>query len=535
MRALKSFAVLFRAMLARAARARLLGILTGLHPLLFAAFPVLFLFAENAEQEVTLGPLWVPLAASVAGALAVLLVLAAVFRDWNRGAVLATALVILFFSFGHVWNLIGGAFIQRWVLALVWIALALAAAVLVFRGGRWMVPAGRFLSIAAILLVAFNVVRVTNYASASAAAAATVAGAQIVPLQVPPSQPDVYYIILDRYAGADTLRKVYHFDNEPFLRALEQRGFVVARHAWANYFKTALSVYSSLSMAPISKQALGETQAPYDFTTIFAALRDHLAVPSSLKAVGYHYIHLGNYWEPTAYNVDADVDLRFQDSAEFSTALTATTFWSFVSPPASESGEDDGEATSSRDLARNTTLFTFDRLAETVERPGPNYVFAHILLPHPPYVFGPNGEALTEEQSAAQVEKVKYVWQVQFANQKVLAAIDRLLAGPTDPIIVLQADEGPWPREFSANEGNFNWLKASDGQIAQKFGILNAVHLPNGVDPRDYGFNDRTSPVNEFRVVFNAMFGAHLPLLPNMTYLSPDYAHMYDFVPYPPR
>jgi hypothetical protein len=522
-------------MVNRLRRLDLLGISMSLHPILLAAFPVLFLFAENGEQEVTLQPLWMPLLVSMAGGLAALLILAAVFRSWQRGAVLASALVILFFSFGHAWNLVGGLFGQRWVMAVLWAALAVAAIVAVWRFRRIVVPASRFLTVAAVLLVAFNAFRVANYASVSATAAAAVTGAQTVPLHAPATPPDVNYIILDRYAGADTLRKVYNFDNEPFLKALEQRGFVVARHAWANYFKTALSVYSSLSMAPISKQTLGETHAPYDFTSIFAALRDHLAVPASLKAIGYHYIHLGNYWEPTAYNADADVDLRFQDSAEFSTALEATTFWSFVSPPAAESGENDGEATSSRDLARNTTLFTFDRLAETVERPGPNYVFAHILLPHPPYVFGPNGEPLSEDAARAQIEKVKYVWQVQFANKKVLTAIDTLLRDPTDPIIVLQADEGPWPREFSLNEGNFDWLTASDAQIAQKFGILNAIHLPNGIDPRDYGFTDRTSPMNEFRVVFNAMFGTHLPMLPDMTYLSPDYAHMYDFVEYPPR
>jgi hypothetical protein len=535
MSAVKSFAVVFPAMLARVARAGLRGVSTSLAPMLFAAFPVLFLFAENAEQEVTLAPLWLPLVASVGGALAAFLVLAAIFRNWQRGALLATVLVILFFSFGHAWNLIGGLFLTRWAMAAVWGLAAIGATVLIWRGGRWLAPTGRFLTLAGLLLVAFNLLRVANYTSASAAAAATVAGPSIVPLHAPSPTPDVYYIILDRYAGGDTMRHVYDFDNEPFLRALEQRGFVIARHAWANYFKTALSLYSSLSMEHISKERLGESRPPYDFTSIFAALRDHLAVPSSLKAIGYHYIHLGNYWEPTAYNVDADVDLRFQDSAEFSTALLATTFWSAVAPPASQGNEDDGEATSSAQLARDTTLYTFDRLAETVDRPGPNFVFAHILLPHPPYVFGPHGEYLSEEAAKTEPEEVKYVGQVEYANQRVLATIDRLLSDPTDPIIILQADEGPWPRAFSLNETGFQWLKASDAQIAQKFGILNAVHLPNGVDPRDYGFTDRTSPVNEFRIVFNAMYGTDLPLLPDMTFLSPDYAHMYDFVAYPPR
>ena len=31
------------------------------HPLAVAAIPALFLFADNAEQQVTLTPLWVPL------------------------------------------------------------------------------------------------------------------------------------------------------------------------------------------------------------------------------------------------------------------------------------------------------------------------------------------------------------------------------------------------------------------------------------------------------------------------------------------
>ena len=44
---------------------------------------------------------------------------------------------------------------------------------------------------------------------------------------------------------------------------------------------------------------------------------------------------------------------------------------------------------------------------------------------------------------------------------------------------------------------------------------------------------DRTSPVNAFRILFNAYFDAGLELLPDVTYLSPDHDHMYDLVEYP--
>jgi hypothetical protein len=505
-----------------------------LHPVLVAAYPVLFLFAENAEQQVTLAPLWLPLAVCLAGGLGALLVLSAALRDWQRGALLASLMLALFFSFGHVWNLVGSALGQRWVLGAIWLAVALVGGFLIWRGGRWVPGTGRFLNAATVLLVAFNVFRVANYASVAAAAGEEVTPPDDVQLTAPSEPPDIYYIILDRYANVVTLRDIYEFDNEPFMRELEERGFTVARHAWANYFKTALSVYSSLSMKHIDPEELGVTEPPHDFTSIFAALRDHLAVPTALKSIGYDYIHLGNWWEPTATNIDADVSLRFQESAEFSGALFSTTLLSLFSPPAESGTDDDGETISRRDLARATTLYAFDRLEESAGRGGPTFVFAHILVPHPPYIFNPDGSVLAEDVARGRSERVNYVRQTRFTNTRVLEAIDTLLRGSgSDPIIILQADEGPWPRDFTRHQRTYQWLQAPPEEIQRKFGILNAIHLPDGIDPADFGFTDRTSPVNEFRIVFNAIFDADLPLLPDVTYLSPDYAQMYDFVPYP--
>jgi hypothetical protein len=503
------------------------------HAVAVAAFPVLFLFAENAEQQVTLAPLWLPLAVCTAGGIATLLVASALLRDWFRGGLLASLLLALFFSFGHVWNLVGDRFGDRWLLGVVWLAIAVAGGAMIWRGGQWVLPAGRFLNVATMLLVAFNVFRVANFASESAAIAQSIAPPTDVALHAAGAKPDIYYIILDRYANADTLRDLYGFDNEPFLRELEQRGFTVARQAWANYFKTSLSVYSSMNMKHIDPVELHATR-PNTFDEIHQALRDHLAVPAALKSIGYDYVHLGNWWEPTATNIDADISLRFQESAEFSGALFSTTMLSIISPPIEVEGDaDDGETTTRRELARPTTLFAFDRLEESAGRAGPTFVFAHILVPHPPYIFAPDGSPVSQSEAREHNERENYVRQLRYANTRVLDAIDTLISGSaTDPVIVLQADEGPWPPAFSRNQKRFNWLEASPEQIQQKYGILNAVRLP-GVDPADFGFTDHTSPVNEFRVVFNAMFDADLPLLPDVTYLSPDYANMYDFVEYP--
>jgi hypothetical protein len=139
----------------------------------------------------------------------------------------------------------------------------------------------------------------------------------------------------------------------------------------------------------------------------------------------------------------------------------------------------------------------------------------------------------SEEEAASRTEEEKYVQQLTWTNNRVLEAIDLLLDAPSgqEPIILLQADEGPFPTRFRQNQRTFNWLEATPDEIQNKFGILNALHLPD-VDDAEVGVTDTTSPVNEFRIVLNAYFGADLPLLPDQTYLSPDYARMYDFVPY---
>ncbi len=140
-----------------------------LHPLLLAAFPVLFLFAENAVQQVTLDPLWLPLGASVAGAVFALAAGAALLRDWRRGALVAGIAVVLFFSFGHAWNIARESYglSDRTPLALAYAGVGLATLLLAWRGGRWVVPVTRAANVVAVLLVAFNVVRVGQFAIGS--------------------------------------------------------------------------------------------------------------------------------------------------------------------------------------------------------------------------------------------------------------------------------------------------------------------------------------------------------------------------------
>lgn len=502
------------------------------HVLLVAAYPVLFLFAENAAQQVTLEPLWTPLAISLAGAVALLLLCFAFRRDWARAGLMTSALLGLFFSFGHVWNLADDVLQQRWILTAVWIGSAVALVVVAWRGGRWVRPATQVLNLATAGLVLFNLFQIGQYTINARLFPETTG---VVPtLSVGEAgRPDIYYIILDRYAGEATLRDVYHYDNGPFLRELEERGFAIAHDSWANYFKTAPSVVSTFSMDYLDPAAYKQS-TPQTFGPIHAALQHRLAAITALKSIGYEYVLVANWWEPSSKNVDADIIDRYTQFSQFSTILAATTMLLALSPETTPADESDPEAVTYPELARRHILHGFAAIERASQRDGPTLVFAHLTIPHSPYVFNPDGSMPTAAQTQERSDGEEYVAQLEYANRRTLEVIDRILdAEPSqpDPIIILAADEGPWPPGFRADQEDFEWLEASDEDIAWKFGILNAYRMP-GIDLEAQGFSDRTSPVNAFRILFNAYFGTRLELLPDVTYLSPNYDHWADFVEY---
>ncbi|MCL6482019.1 MAG: hypothetical protein K6U02_09855, partial [Firmicutes bacterium] len=94
----------------------------------------------------------------------------------------------------------------------------------------------------------------------------------------------------------------------------------------------------------------------------------------------------------------------------------------------------------------------------------------------------------------------------------------------TPPVILLQADEGPAPERFRRDGMRFNWRTATAEELSEKTGILNAYLLP-GVE--SVPLHPSITPVNSFRVIFNAYFGTNLPLLPDRIFAHEEDRHPY--------
>jgi len=79
-----------------------------LHPLLFAAYAILFLYAANLDEVLPVDAA-APLFRAMAGAAVALAVLALVYRNALRGAIVASAMVVAFFAYGHIATALTGA------------------------------------------------------------------------------------------------------------------------------------------------------------------------------------------------------------------------------------------------------------------------------------------------------------------------------------------------------------------------------------------------------------------------------------------
>ena len=143
----------------------------------------------------------------------------------------------------------------------------------------------------------------------------------------------------------------------------------------------------------------------------------------------------------------------------------------------------------------------------------PIFVFAHVMIPHPPYFFGPNGETVDESASDRSWENKKgYLDQVKYINKKIPDVLDAIISAENLPIIIIQSDHGP--------RTNIDFDNPNDEMYAQMFGILNAYHLPNGCNDQIY---ESISSVNSFRIILNCYFDENYELLDDNAYFpSPN-------------
>ena len=494
-----------------------------IHPFLFAIFPILFLFSHNVEQ-VSFSETLLP-STIVLGVTVVLILLSRlIFKNNKKAGIIVSIFLVLFFSYGWardaIWQISNFSFIgrHRYVM-LIWGMLFTCSVYFVIRTRRDLHNLTRILNVVAFSLVAISVINIGAYEFKSRALwedSRIWKAEKPICLGKADILPDIYYVILDGYASSSTLKEIYDYDNHEFTDYLTDKGFRIASESRSNYATTFLSLASSLNMEYVNYLSDKIGIESKDRAVPYRMIKNS-KVMQFLKSKGYKFIHFSSGWGATNSNNYADLDVQCGSVNEFLMVLIQTTM---LRPFEKYLIADDN---------RKRVICTFSKLAEVHRIEGQKFVFAHIIPPHPPYLFGANGEPVAETKlemhGGVWKQKVNYLNQLIFVNKKVEMLVEEILSkSEVSPIIILQADHGTASTLGDADARG--WECPTENMLRERAGILNAYYLPQSGNDVLY---ESISPVNTFRVVFNFYFDTNYELLTDQSYFS-TYEYPYKFI-----
>jgi hypothetical protein len=433
-------------------------------------------------------------------------------RDGRKAGLIVSVFLILFFSYGHVYDVIaklniGGILIGRHRYLMVLYLLALLGVILwVLRSKSSFSQSALVLTTIAVVALFFPLYQLIMYQIKVRPAVSTASAASAA-AKVPANEkmPDVYYIILDTYGRTDILKKYAGYDNTPFIEGLEKLGFYVAKCSQSNYSQTGLSLASSLNYNYLDAMGVDFSKPGSNREDVQAPYIKHNAVAQQFRNLGYKVVAFKTGFDFSTLD-DADVLYPAPESgiSDFEHTLIRTTALVLLDDAGTFKDFYPNAAKNRREMV----LFQFKTLENLPSMPGPKFVFAHMLVPHWPFVFGPNGESLigsnfVENSKGADTKEYFAAYRDQsiFTSNQILQVVSEIIKNSDPaPVIIIQGDHGP--------------NHAGD---AARIAILNAYYFPDGKTQALY---PKITPVNSFPVVFNTYLGGNFQLLPDKSYYS---------------
>jgi len=333
--------------------------------------------------------------------------------------------------------------------------------------------------------------------------------------------PDIYYLILDMHTSDAVMQDLMNYDDSAFTRALEERGFFVAKCARSNYPNTQYSITSSLNM-----NYLQEMTDAYDIPYLYPLLQSSL-VQRTLSETGYKvYAFESGY--PFTELVDADKYFSPVMSAVYLLTYPGlTTFESLLMQVSGGRVLYESREQLSQKMQyiidapyveyRDRIIYALDTIPALVAEPGPKFVFAHILAPHDPFVFDEDGGTAFRRTPFSMDKDPEfgegygwepysegYINEIIYLHKLIISIVDKLQQdSQVPPVIIIQGDHGI-PRL---------------GLVDAQYEIYSAYYVA-GVDTTF--LYDTITPVNTFRLIFNALFGSHYEKLPEVIYQQGD-------------
>lgn len=394
-----------------------------IHPFLLAPLPYLYMLYVNLDQVSAWAGIRISLLA-VLGAALLYIPLRLLTHDARRAGLIASVIITLFF----LSSVIGKSAIF----------MSLAAVIVPWKKvARWIEITVTFALNAVTLGMTIMIVALILWTGV----------ARDLHLKnkhpVGSGMPDIYFIVLDSYASHSLLLDRFGYDDSDFRDKLIALGFQVGE-CTSPAPLTAPSLTRYLNADPDLEFSQGTVTHPY--------------LRSELESRGYSTWAFSTGWIWTEM---VDADRYFQPAygpmSEFEAfAMRLTPLQALVDVDAARA-----------DMMRRRAWVIFDRLADASQDSGSQFVFAHIIQPHPPFVFDQNGtptdasdftnpiwafgDSNNPEFVMEDYER-GYIGQVEFIGKVLPPILEQIIENAPGSQIILTADHGPWyPRTDDEN------------------------------------------------------------------------------------
>ena len=512
------------------------------HAILLSVYPILFVYSRNL-MNIPFRDILRFLLISVIFITFLLICFRVVLRDWAKAGLLSSLIAGLFYSFGHVANVVENWLHHRDInftvslLAWTWLAVFLSLSLVIVRtqnNGN----TTQFLNLLSLLLLSYTLFAIlttdvmnNDLDQEEINTLAQLRGeieAESTLKQIPFSEmPDIYYIILDGYLRSDYLEEYFGHDNSPFLTELEQRGFYIVASSRSNYLNTNYSLNSSLNLMyfhDYPKKIFNKTK--YNLYTNY--MHDFLqkngyktvVFDSGTGDTNEQETDIFISMETTPTDDDHSINKFEQFFLRTTLVLLLYNNRSLENAPDQPTDLIKSSVNQELSLRRERIRHALDHLPDYADQDGQFFLFSHIYLPHIPFLYGPDGAELTYHgyqnlywyEVPQENYEEYYIYQIEYLNRALLITIDQILSDSNKPVvIILQADHG--------DEKYLDRNAPTKQGIEVRSAILNAVYFSDDVYHDLY---PTMTPVNTFRIVLNHWFGTQYPLLPDKVFFHED-------------
>ncbi len=324
------------------------------------------------------------------------------------------------------------------------------------------------------------------------------------------TDPDIFYIVFDEYAGSSALHDYFQFDNSALDSTLMANSFHVVKGSRSNYNSTPHSIAATLNLDYHHTDLEGRPSIPVELLKgQYTVYRSRL--PEWLSKNGYDVLNLGvmdleGAPAPGGSHFDNEKELALWRHTLY--GRVKKEIWWNVHNRLEKGSTTSGISKSQRTLQAYEK--NFNRLKDELEteKGTPRFVYAHFMMPHNPFITDSQGNPRAEEMTDYTIHMDSlYRDFLSYTNKWIRELAEDTKHTGRPRVVVLQSDHGkrisngrPTPRDV-------------------QFLNLSAVYFSDG----DYSVvPDGMTNVNTFRVVLDKYWNTDLGLLKDsVVYIQP--------------